>query len=88
MTLFYILLAEPLREDVAHVLGLERDGKGVVSLVLCHGSNGDVFRIGEVRFGRAVYVANQLSDFTNSIRTIVEEEEGIVVCSTCQPCKS
>jgi hypothetical protein len=40
----------------------------------------DVLGVREVGLGRAVIVAQQLGDLTDTIRTVVEEEEGIVVC--------
>lgn len=67
VTLLYILLAKPFGEDVAHVLRRERNGEGVVGLVLGHGSDVNVLRVGEVGPGRAVVVSKKLSNFTNTV---------------------
>lgn len=74
-----VLLAQPLGQDVTHMLGRESNGEGVVRLVLGHGGDGDVLGVGEVGAGRAVVVTQQLSDLTNTVRTVVEEEDGVVV---------
>lgn len=80
VALLDVLLAEPLGQHVAHVLRGEGNGEGVVGLVLGHGGDVDVLGIREVGLGRAVIVAQQLGDLTDTVRTVVEEEEGIVVC--------
>lgn len=74
-----VLLAQPLGQDVTHVLGRESNGEGVVRLVLGHGGDGDVLGVGEVGARRAVVVTQQLGDLTNTVRTVVEEEDGVVV---------
>jgi len=74
-----ILLAQPLGKDITHVLGRERNGEGEVGLVLGHGGDGNVLRVGEVRSRGAVVVTQQLGDLTNTVRTVVEEEDGVIV---------
>lgn len=80
VALLGILLAEPFCEHVAHVLGWESNGEGVVRLVLGHGCDLDVLGVREVGFRRAVVITQQLGDFTNTIGTVVEEEKSIIVC--------
>jgi len=79
VALLEALLAEPLRQHVAHVLRREGDREGVVGLVLGHGGDVDVLGVGEVGLGGAVVVAQQLGDFTHTVRPVVEEEEGVAV---------
>lgn len=61
------------------MLGSEGNRKGVVGLVLGHGGNRNVGGIGEVGFGAAVDVSEKLGDFAHAIRTVVEEEECVVI---------
>jgi hypothetical protein len=79
VALLQVLLGQPFGQDVAHLLRREGDGESVVGLVLCHGGNGDVLRVGEIGSGGAVIVTQKLSDLTNTIRAVVEEEQGVVV---------
>lgn len=79
VALLEILLAEPFSEDVTHVLRREGNGESVVGLVLGHGGDVDVLGVGEVGLGRAVVVAQKLGDFTDTVRTVVEEEDGVVI---------
>ena len=72
-----------LGEHVAHVLGGEGDGEGIVGFVLGHGADGDVARVGEGRFRAAVDVAEELGDFAHAVGAVVEEEERIVVWGDC-----
>lgn len=51
------LLAKPLGQDIAHLLRREGNGESVLRVVLGHVGEGDVLRVGEVRLGRAVEVA-------------------------------
>jgi hypothetical protein len=53
--------------------------KGVVGLILSHSGEGDVLGIGEVGGRGTVVVTQELSDLTDTVRTVVEEEEGVVV---------
>ena len=78
VALFYVVFREVLGEDIAHVLGLEGNVEGVGDVVLGHCCNGDVFRVGEVRFGGAVDVAEELGDFADAVGAVVEEEEGVI----------
>ena len=79
VALLNILLAEPFSKNVAHVLGWEGNREGVVGLVLGHGSDGDVLGVREVRTRGSVVVTQQLGDLTDTVRAVVEEEEGIAV---------
>jgi len=79
VALLNVLLAEPFSEYVTHVLRGEGNGEGVVSLVLGHGGDVDVLGVGEVGLGGAVVVTQELGDFTDTVGTVIEEEEGIVI---------
>lgn len=79
VALLEVLLAEPLGQDVTHVLRGEGNIEGVIGLVLSHGGEGDVLGVGEVRAGRTVVVTQELGDFTDTVRAVVEEEESIVI---------
>ena len=61
------------------MLGSEGNGEGIVCFILGHGRDGDVGGIGEVGFGAAVDVSEELGDFADTIGAVVEEEEGVVV---------
>ena len=67
VALLEVLLAQPLGEDVTHVLRREGNGEGVVGLVLGHGGEGDVLRVREVGKRGAVVVTQKLGDFTNTV---------------------
>lgn len=71
--------SEGLGEDVTHVLGLECDWEWVVELVLGHGGEGDVLWVGEVLQRRTVCVTEELGDFSDTIGSVVEEEDLVVV---------
>lgn len=79
VALLNILLTEPLSEHVTHVLGREGNGEGVVGLVLGHGGDVDVLRVREVGLREAVVVTQELGDFTDTVGTVVEEEECVVI---------
>lgn len=64
------------------MLGLEGDGEGVVGLVLGHGGETDVLGVREVGSGGAVVVTQQLGHLTDTVRAVVEEEEGVVIWSS------
>ena len=72
------LLAEPLSENITHALRWEGNWEGVVSLIACHGGNRDILRVVEV-WEWGVVDTQKLGDFTNTIGSVVEEEEGIVI---------
>lgn len=80
VTLLNILLAEPFSEHVAHVLRGESKRECVVGLILGHSGDVDVLRVREVGLRGAVVVTEQLGDFTNTVRSVVEEEKGVIVC--------
>lgn len=82
VALLELLLAKPLSKNVTHVLGRESNGEGIVGLVLSHGGEVSVLGVREVRDDRAVEVTQELSDLTNTVGTVVEEEEGIVILET------
>ena len=79
VALFDVFLSEVFGEDVAHVLGTESYGEGVVGFVLGHCRYIDVFRVGEVWSWGAVNVTEKLGYFADTVRAIVEEEEGVVL---------
>lgn len=72
------LLGEPLCKNVVHALWGEGDVEGEVGLVLCHGGDVDVLWVGEV-WEWGVVDTEELSNFADAIRAVVEEEEGVVV---------
>lgn len=79
-----VALLEPLRgevlgQHVAHVLRAEGDGEGVVGLVLGHGGDGDVLRVGEGGERGTVDVAEELGGLADAVGAVVEEEAGVVV---------
>jgi hypothetical protein len=61
------------------VLRGKGDREGVIGLVLGHGGDGDVLWVREIRARRAVVVTQQLSDLTDSVRAVVEEEESVTI---------
>lgn len=76
------LCAESLGENVTHVLWLEGDGEWVVELVLGHGSECDILWIFEVWLWRTVDIAEELSNLSDTIRAVVEEEDLITILDT------
>lgn len=44
----------------------------------------NVLRVWEVGLGRTVDTAQELSDFSNTVGTVVEEEDGVVVWTNQQ----
>lgn len=79
VALLNILLAQPLGQHVTHVLGREGNREGVVGLVPGHGGDVDVLGVREFGLGRAVVVTQQLSDLTDTVGTVVEEEESVAI---------
>jgi hypothetical protein len=79
VALLYVLLAKPFGQDVAHVLGWESDREWVVGLVLSHGCDVDVFRVREVRLWRAIDISEKLGYLPDTVGTIIEKEQCIVV---------
>lgn len=79
MALLEVLLAQPLSQDITHVLGSKCDGEGVIGLVLRHGGERDVLGVDDVGKRGTVVVTQELGDFTDTIRAVVEEEESVVV---------
>ena len=73
------LLSEPLSEDVVHGGRRESDGEGELGVVSRHG--GDVEVLGEGDFHGRRGDSKDLNDLSNSVGSVVEEEEGVVVCS-------
>lgn len=67
MTLLEVLLAEPLSQDVAHVLRWEGDWERIIRFILGHGCDGDVLGVGEVGLGGTIDVTQELGDFANTI---------------------
>ncbi|KAI6751744.1 hypothetical protein HG531_006440 [Fusarium graminearum] len=79
VNLLNILLAEPLSENVAHVLGLEGNLERIVDLVLGHGDKGLDLGVLEVRKRRSVDIAKKLGDLADAVGSVVEEEDSIVI---------
>lgn len=73
------LLSEPFSKNVAHMLRRESNGELVIRLVLGHGGDVSVLGVREVWLGGAVVVTEQLGDFTDTVRAVVEEEERVSV---------
>jgi hypothetical protein len=84
--LLNVLLAQPLGEDVTHVLGLESNLKGVVTLVLSHGDKGLDLGVLEVGKRRSINIAKKLGDLADTVGSIVEEEDGIVIYAAVRGC--
>lgn len=82
MALLEALLAKPLGQNVVHDLGLKSHGEAEVRLVSRHGGNLNVLGIGEVGPGRAILVAEKLRDFADTVGSVVEEEERVVICTS------
>jgi hypothetical protein len=40
-----------------------------------------VLGVGEIGLGRAVDITQELSDLANAVRTVVEEEQCVIVCA-------
>jgi hypothetical protein len=80
MDLINALCAEGFGKNVAHVLWLEGDFEGVIELVLSHGCESDVLGVWEVGLGGSVDVSEELSDLTDSIGAVVEEEDLVTIC--------
>jgi len=78
--LLNVLLAEPLGKNVTHVLGLESDLERIVNLVLGHGDKGLDLRVLEVGKRRSVDVAEKLGDLADTVGSVVEEEDSVVIC--------
>lgn len=73
------LLCEGLGQNVVHGLGWEGNWKLELEVVLGHGGDVEVLWEWELwKWGGVV--AEELGDFTDSVGSVVEEEEGIVVC--------
>lgn len=77
--LFNVLLSEPLSQDVVHLLGLKSNIEGVVSLVSGHGNELIDLRVGEVGQHGSINIAEELSDLSCTIGSVVEEENGIII---------
>ena len=72
--------AEPLGEDVIHTLRLKSHLKGVIELVLGHGDQLGELGVGEIGEDRSVDIAKNLGNLANTVGSVIEEENGIVVC--------
>lgn len=78
VTLFHTLLCEPFCKDIVHLLWGECDGEGVIALILRHSSDAEVLWEIEVWEWGGVN-AEELGNLTNSVRAVIEEEEGVVI---------
>lgn len=79
VTLLHALLAKCLRENIRHTLGLKGDVECVLGVIRSHGREVDVLGVWEIRLGRAIEVPQQLGNLTYTVRTVVEEEDGVVI---------
>jgi hypothetical protein len=68
------------------VLGLESNLKGVVTLVLSHGDKGLDLGVLEVGKRRSINIAKKLGDLADTVGSIVEEEDGIVIYAAVRGC--
>jgi hypothetical protein len=87
VALLQLLLCEPFSEDIVHALRREGHREGVVGLVLRHRCDVNVLRdldgfIGDV----GVVNTEHEGDFTDTVRTVVEEEEGVIVWGFVKHC--
>ena len=80
MALLSSLLSEPLGEDVVHGGRRESDVERELGVVSSHAGDVEVF--GEGDFHRRRSDSKDLNDLSNSVGSVVEEEEGVVVCGT------
>lgn len=71
--------AQCLGQNVSHVLGLESNREGVIELVLGHGGEVDVLWVWEVLQWRTIEVSEQLSDLSDTVRSVVEEEYFVAI---------
>jgi hypothetical protein len=62
------------------VLGLESNLERIVDLVLGHGNKGFDLRVLEVGKRRSVDVAEKLGDLADTVGSVVEEEDSVVIC--------
>lgn len=77
--LLNVLLSKPLGKDVVHLLGLKGDIEGVVSLVSGHGDKLVDLGVREVGQNRSVNITEHLGDLSRAIRSVVEEEDSVVI---------
>lgn len=61
------------------MLGLEGNLEGVVELVLCHSRENEVLRVRKIRLGGSVDVAQKLGNLPDSVRTVIEEENFVII---------
>lgn len=73
------LATKSFSKDIAHVLWLESNLERVVELVLGHGGESDVLGVWEVFEWRTVNIAEKLGDFSDTVRSVVEEEYLIAI---------
>jgi hypothetical protein len=74
------LCTQCLCENITHVLRLEGDGERVVKFVLSHGRDSNILWVREIFQWRTIDVSEQLGNFPNTIRSVVEEEYLIAIC--------
>jgi hypothetical protein len=62
------------------VLGLEGNLKRIVDLILGHGDKRLDLGVLEIGKRRSVDIAKKLGDLADTVGSVVEEEDGIVIC--------
>lgn len=77
--LLNVLLSKPLSQDVVHLLRLKSNIKGKVRLVSSHGNELVDLGVGEVGQHGSINIAEELSDLSRTIGSVIEEEDGIVI---------
>lgn len=77
--LLNVLLSKPLSQNVVHLLGLESNIEGVISLVSSHGNELADLRVGEVGQHGSINISQELSDLSRTIGSVVEEEDGVII---------
>ena len=82
VALLHSLFAQCFGEHVGHTLGFEGDVEGVFRIVRRHSSKVGVLWVGEIGLGGTVDIAQELGDLANTVRTVVEEEYCVIVCTS------
>jgi len=79
MDLLDTLGTKSLCQNVAHVLRLESNSEWIVELVLRHCCETNVLWVRKVRLWRCINTSEELCDFSNTVRAVVEEENLVAI---------